>query len=289
MRDAVSTFALLGTSLVVLAFSLLDLTGMLDGVQFLRDRVPIMTLIVLGITLSYLALERRDKLDSIDSGLDEIQQLLQNTHVRLLNPALLGIEVFESTNELLKRMTEVTVGAEIVSTLNLSPPRGTSPPQDDYFSRVHRYLKSRDCGLRSFRTLASLEGVSKAKWVLERAAELAPTGRVSTSVMPRSLLLPDTVTQILLGFHIVHKEGILYVFFYRPINPTGVMDSFLIKSAEVARIMQKYFEVLWHRAIPLHVGKQVDARGLEELLEVDPLIADNPAYLHLRDEAARQR
>lgn len=186
-------------------------------------------------------------------------------------------------------MTEVTVGSEMVSTLNLSPPLGTSPAQDHYFIQVSRYIKSRESRMRSFRTLASLEGMAKARWVLERAADLAPTGSVSTSVIPRSLMLPDTVTHILMGFHIVHKEGVPYVFFYRPIDPAGVMDWFLIKNREVARIMQKYFEVLWHHGLPVHVGKRVHTRGLQELLAIEPALIEEQSYQRMQQEADRHR
>lgn len=96
LRDAVNSYAFLATAMVVILFSLLNLTGLLNGVQFLRDRVPTMTLTVLGITLGYLALERRDKLDAMESRLQETQKLMQDMQVRLLNPSMLGIEIFET-------------------------------------------------------------------------------------------------------------------------------------------------------------------------------------------------
>lgn len=202
MRDKIETFSLLGSALGITIISLLDLFGLLNGVPFLSQRIPTMTLLVLGIAVGYIALERRSKLDTIENTLHEIQKHINTEAMR-------GIEVFSTADELMARMTEITVGAESVSTLNLSPSRGTSPALDRYFTQVHRYIKKHDSQMKSFRTLASLESISKARWILERCVELAGTGRVSTSLLPPAV----GSNTFLMGFHIVFKENDPMCFF----------------------------------------------------------------------------
>ena len=233
-----------------------------------------MTLLVLGIAVGYIALERRSKLDTIENTLHEIQKHINTEAMR-------GIEVFSTADELMARMTEITVGAESVSTLNLSPSRGTSPALDRYFTQVHRYIKKHDSQMKSFRTLASLESISKARWILERCVELAGTGRVSTSLLPPAV----GSNTFLMGFHIVFKENQSYVFFYRPIDPAGLMDSFLLKNAEVSAIMLKYFEFLWHISTGVNYGKRIDIKGLEQILKIDPSLAQDKNFVILNDQA----
>jgi hypothetical protein len=235
-----------------------------------------MTLGVLGIALGYLVFERKNKIDKIENLAHEIY--------KLTNEDAQDIEVFHTTSEFLERMTEVTVGAEKVSTLNLSPAKGTSPALDKYFAAVHRYIKKQGTSLRSFRSIASLESLSKARWVLERSVELVATGKVSVS------LFGPEINSSLFGFHVVHKAGVPFVFFYRPVDPSGLMDCFLLKhNTEIANIILKYFEVLWNSSTSLHQGKRVDKQGLHLMLNVDKSLAQDKAYLALEQMANNYR
>lgn len=196
-----------------------------------------------------------------------------------------GIEIFSTTDEILVRLAEVSVGADTVSTLNLSSARGSSPALDKYFAAIHQYTKAQDSPLKSFRTLATIETTSKARWILERAVELAPTGRVSQSVFPY-----ESSTKIPVGFHIVFKSRQTpFVFFYPPVNPEGMMNGFLIKNKEVAETMLKYFDLMWSSSTCVHAGKVVKQEGLAENLRVDKNLEKDKSYITLNRIAESYR
>jgi len=272
VKDRVENLTLLVTSLGITLISLLDFFGVLDGIPFLKQHIPTMTLGILGIVLGYLVFERRTKIDKLEELTQGIYQLTAKSAQ--------DIEVFHTTSEFLDKMIEVTVGAERVSTLNLSPARGTTPALDKYFASVHRYIKKSGTGLQSFRSIATLESLSKARWILERSEELVSSGKVSVN------LFGPEINSFLFGFHVVHKAGIPFVFFYRSVDPSGLMDCFLLKhNTDIADIILKYFEVLWNSSTSLHQGKKVDRRGLQLLLNVDKDLAKNRSYLMLEQMA----
>jgi hypothetical protein len=272
VKERVESLTLLVTSIGITLISLLDFFGVLDGISFLKQHIPTMTLGVLGIVLGYLVFERRTKIDKLEG-------LTQGIY-KLTAKGTQDIEVFHTTSEFLEKMIEVTVGSERVSTLNLSPAKGTTSALDKYFANVHRYIKKPGTSLQSFRSIASLESLSKARWVLERSEELVSSGKVSVS------LFGPEINNFLFGFHVVHKAGVPFVFFYRPVDPSGLMDCFLLKhNTEVADIILKYFEVLWNSCTILHQGKKVDKRGLQLILNVDKSLVQNKSYLVLEQMA----
>ncbi len=282
------TVTLFTAAAVVILFSIADLLGLLDNLPSIKAQAPVVTLAVLGIVLAYLVIERRSSLDRIDMSVTRTFEHLQVLEARLLLPELMGVEVFGTTEDMMQRITSVTVGAEQVSTLNLSPPLGFSPVLDSYFRAVSGYLRSGNPALRSYRILSSLESPEKARWTLARAVDLVPTGKVSCAVIPGSILSSEAVTDILLGFHVVRRAGVTYVFFYRynmHIDPTEVTDCFLLKNSEVGEVICTYFDRLWRRAVPLHIGRHVDSRGLAEIVKIDPSIADDVNYLRLSEQA----
>lgn len=265
VRERLETTSLVATSIVALIISLLDLLGLLDGNPFLKERIPIINLLVLSILSLNIPFKGRDTADRIEKRISEVLLLVENIERNLLTQPAQGIEIFSTTDEILERLAEVTVGSYSVSTLNLSPSRGKSPALDRYFSAVHGYMRATNSKLMSFRSLASLENSSKARWILERGMELLDTGRFSQSVFPF-----ESGTKVPVGFHIVYKaKETPYVFFYPPVNPAGMMNGFLIKNEEVANTMLKYFDFMWISSPAIHAGGIIKKEGLDEVLKMD--------------------
>lgn len=277
IQEKLETLSLLVTSLCGLGISLLDFLGLLDSIPFLKERTPSISLLVLSIVALNIPFKGREQSDKIERKLTETQLRIENIEQRLLSQPAQGIEIFSTTDEILDRLVEVTVGADSVSTLNLSSARGTSPALDKYFAATHQYIKRQDSPLKSFRSLATLETISKARWILERAVELGPTGKVSQSVFPI-----ESSTKIPVGFHIVFKnQQTPFVFFYPPVNPEGMMNGFLIKNKEVAETMLKYFDLMWRTSTSVHGGKIVKREGLAEILRVDKNLEKDKNYITL--------
>jgi ABC-type transport system involved in cytochrome c biogenesis permease subunit len=66
-------FALAVVALISGLLTLLDFTNMLQGIPSLSGRSSEITFLLLGITLGYLAVERRSRLTGIERALDDIE------------------------------------------------------------------------------------------------------------------------------------------------------------------------------------------------------------------------
>jgi hypothetical protein len=201
---------------------------------------------------------------------------------RILNLPARGVEVFHSSEKFLEKLIEITIGAESVSTLNLSPPRGQHPNLDVYFQRLHQYIRSRRTPLRSFRSIASIDSEAKSAFLLARSCELAETGRASFAVFPQSSLGPLDHP---LSVHITEKDGESFIFLYPPVDLTGTMDSVLIRNEAVAKVMLDYFNVLWRRSVVLNEGKRVHLSGVEHVAAAVPSLRESHHYQKLREMA----
>lgn len=187
-----------------------------------------------------------------------------------------GVELFQTSDTFLQRLTELTVGSTSVSTLNLSSPIGHHHGLDTYFKNVHEYILKPNAELQSFRSLASVDSYHKLEWLVKRAAMLAPSGRSSFAVLKQV-----TVGAIPLGFHVIVRGPDGYVFFFPPVNLTGQMQAFLIKNRAVADIVVHYFDMLWTMSPVISQGKIPSKSGLEFLWAIDQRIQDNTDFQQL--------
>lgn len=238
---------------------------------FLARPVPIPADLVSAYLFGALATFIAYAYGRIESILDRQQ--------RLLHQPAQGVEVFTTSEDFLRKLVEITVGATMVSTLNLSPARGEHPELDRYFEVVHSYLKSKKSKLRSFRSIASIDSVQKSTWLIERSNELLHTGRVSFAVFDQEHLRPLLHP---LSLHITQKDGRCHVFVFPPVNLTGSMDSFLICDPVLGKVMLDYYNLLWHDSLKINEGRQARSDGLDKLSQLNPEITSNPHYQELR-------
>lgn len=210
-------------------------------------------------------------------------ELVIDQQRQILNLPARGVEVFHSSEKFLEKLVEITIGAEEVSTLNLSPPRGQHANLDVYFQRLHQYIRGRRTPLRSFRSIASLDSEAKSAFLLARSAELLDSGRASFAVFNQSVIGPLAHP---LSVHITRKNGESFVFLYPPVDLTGTMDSVLIRNEAVAKVMLDYFNMLWHKSVVLSEGRRVSLTGIEHLVAVAPSLRETHQYQRLREMAA---
>lgn len=169
-----------------------------------------------------------------------------------------GIEFYRSAARFLPRLAELTVGAETIATLNLSPPKGWSGPLDTYFREVHAYISRADTPLESFRSLATVENRLKADWLVDRAGLFVRNPRVSLGILPGA-------SRQLLGFHVVVKDGHGYVAIYPPISASGWMNAAIIANDDLARMLLELFEIVWRGGTVVLDGGNPTSGGLDVL------------------------
>ena len=205
---------------------------------------------------------------------DETVRVLINT---IESQQAQGVEIFKSADLLLDKLAIITVGADEVMTLNLSPARGYSNSLDNYFEKVNEYILSKKSKLISFRTLASIDTGKKAKWVWERSILLSPSKKASTALFATKNL------QMPIGFHIVVNRAINvpFVFIYPPVSTSGEGVGFLVKNEKISETMIGFFEMLWGKSLKVHLGNEFHKEGLDFLVDLCPDIKDTKEYAQI--------
>ncbi|MFY1695702.1 MULTISPECIES: hypothetical protein [unclassified Solwaraspora] len=205
---------------------------------------------------------------------------LADQQASILNQPAQGVEVFHTSEKFLEKLMEISIGAETVSTLNLSPARGEHSNLDVYFQRLHAYIRARRSPLRSFRSIASIDSNQKLRFLLARSLELTATGRASFAVFRQTTTGPLLHP---LSMHITVKDGQSFVFLFPPVNLTGAMDSVLIRNEAVAQVMLGHFDKLWHAALHINEGRRVYAANLDLLADLHPELRDTDEFHRLRE------
>ena len=198
----------------------------------------------------------------------------------LSNRPFTGVEEYNSSSQLLTRLIDLSVGAERISTLNLSSPMGTHQGLDAYFHKLHAYILENGSHLNTFQSLALVDSEAKLAWIMKRAAMLNSSGRASLAVLQQT-----TLSAIPLGFHIVYRDGHGFVFFYPPVDLTGQMRCFLVRNTQVADIMQFYFDMLWSGSPQICAGGRIFITGLHFAEKLFPNISGDSNFQRLRKKA----
>lgn len=95
------------TAIISGLVSLFDFLGALDGIPWLANRIPTLTLLATGLVAAYLVIERRNQLESMRDDttqrLGQLEDLIKNSATAIIQ-SLDGVEFkkFEKGNELLE-------------------------------------------------------------------------------------------------------------------------------------------------------------------------------------------
>ena len=185
---------------------------------------------------------------SSDSTLDRLDRTTAN-----------GVELFNHSDDFIDRLIDVTKRAEVVCTINFSPPRGKSKKLDKYFEEVSKATSSRNSKMKAFMSIANIESAEKAQWIVDRAMEAKDGSKVSLGV------LKSTSAARLMCFHIVLTGTEGYTFFYPPVPLTGVMDAAMVRHRELAEQLKKQFDLMWADCIHISDGSVVYSDGISEI------------------------
>lgn len=170
-----------------------------------------------------------------------------------------GVELFEHSDDFIDRLIDITKRAEVVCTINFSPPRGKSKKLDRYFEEVSKATSARNTKMKAFMSIANVESNEKANWIIDRAMEAKAGSKVSLGV------LKATSAERLMCFHIVLTGSEGYSFFYPPIPLTGVMDAAMIRHRGLAEQLKKQFDLMWAECIHISDGDVIYENSIEDL------------------------
>jgi hypothetical protein len=172
-----------------------------------------------------------------------LERILSLQAENSLKPAT-GVEVFNHADDLLRRIGDYTIGALEVSTLNISPAPAHFSPLIAYFDRVNRFLlRGRKAGLRSFRSIASLQDGEKIRSIIARAERLEGSEPISLGVIDPQYWTEDFP---LLGIHMVKRPDGYACFVFPRVQLTGRIQAVLIHGQDSYDTLLAYFDELWH-------------------------------------------
>ncbi|SFO21404.1 hypothetical protein SAMN05216386_2957 [Nitrosospira briensis] len=183
-----------------------------------------------------------------------------------------GLEIFYDSRSFLERVTDLTVGAKSIRTVNLSDTPDSFHHLESYFSAIHTYIKTSN-KLISFRRIAGIQNDEKAVWLLSSSSSLINTSRLSVAFA--DMRHPHGID---LCFHIVDREDGKYTFIFPSVDLTGQMPAVLFRNDLVAQSMATYFDNLWNKLPHLHEGKKIRMEAFVILEDWFPGLKENTAY-----------
>mgnify|MGYP000151763941 CR=1 FL=1 len=263
MRDKVEQILLFAAAGISIVISVLDLSGLIEGLPFLSNRIPTLSLLILGIIVGYLALERRGKLDTIEElirkGFNDTISSLKGTPVKR----------FRDSNEVYayieQRMREAREQIDLLAWGSVPINRETELQENAF----RRYAETRiliatrkKIKLREIFTFPSDLKVSLSR--LERIEALI--SKNPFSYQARYYDNDDKTLPPLLQVAIIDNEEVI-VAFYRTTNMSQDGEVHLsIRQSDVADLFRDYYETAWRGAKTIkEAGNTANLEVLQEL------------------------
>lgn len=184
-----------------------------------------------------------------------------------------GVELFDHSDDFIDRLIDITKRAEVVCTINFSPPRGRSKKLDKYFEEVSKATSPRNTKMKAFMSIANIENPEKAQWIVDRALEAKEGSKVSLGV------LKATNAERLMCFHVVLTGTEGYTFFYPPVPLTGVIDAAMVRHRGLAEQLKKQFDLMWAECIHVSDGAVIYDDGVSEIRNRFKLLSDDATIL----------
>lgn len=253
-------FALLIAPVVISGLvSIADLLGLLDSIPWLAQRVPTITLLLVGFVAGYLVLERRSVLSAtyadLQRRIDKInQQLDDNLHVTI--SSLKGVESrsFASGTDLLRYVNKRLSQARVrVDDLSWSPAVGLGQGLQVTQDVNHLYEKrltqvARRIPYREVFIFNKPERVGKLR------------RRLGQNLEGYSCAYYEHWTVPLLQFMLIDDEEVIFLSDQYPVYVA-------VRQPDIVNLFVKYYETIWQQAIPLKIGTQTYNENLEKILQ----------------------
>ena len=263
MKDKVEHLSLIVTAGISILISFLDLTGLLENIPFLAGRTSALSLLVLGVVVGYLALERRSKLDRIEQlvveGFESAILSLQGGPVRLLSNSQ---DVYEYAAQ---RMGEATESIDDL-TWGMVPVTRLTESQQHAFERYYnsriatasrKHIRYRE--VMSFPSEAR-SGIERLEW----AEEMAEKNIFGYQLRYYDFSHRDVPP--LLQFLLIDSEEVIFAF-YRGMNlPLEGEVHLAVKHPRIVSLFQDYYDSIWQGAKVLkEAGEPMAAKELQRI------------------------
>jgi len=238
--------------------SLLDFLGVLDSIPWLAERVPTLTLLVIGLMAGYLILERKNQLEKMDSNLsnriNDLEQSVQNATTTAI-ASLKGVELtpFESGIDLLNYVTRRLRQAQSqVDDLSWSPIVGLgsdlSNAQKAYREYEEHITKISD--KVAYREVIVFNHPARIENLKRRITENSPGYSCSYY---------ETPDVPLLQFMIIDRCEVIVL-------SDQFQTKFALRHPYIVKLFEEYYEEIWKNAIPIKIKTEIRTDVVDAIL-----------------------
>jgi len=238
--------------------SLLDFLGVLDSIPWLAKRIPVLTLLVIGLVAGYLILERKGQLEKMHNNLNSRMNVLeQSVHhsATTIIASLKGVELtpFESGIDLLRYVNRRLQSVQSqVDDLSWSPIVGlgrelssTRKANQEYADRIAKISNK-----ISYREVMIFNRPDRIEKLKQRIAKNSPGYSCSyyeTSNVP------------LLQFMIIDRTEVIVL-------SDQFQTQFALKHPHIVKLFIEYYEEVWKHAIPIKIGKEIKSEIVDNII-----------------------
>jgi len=260
------SYLLVATALLSGIVSLLDLFGLLEGIGWLQNRVPSITLLIVSGVAAYLVTERRSHLEVMQNEMEKrFEELVRSVSLSTTTiiQALNGVElrVFDSGREMMKYINTRLSQTKIqVDDLSWSSAIGlgfgltiTQEMNEEYAKQVERLSK-----IITFREVFMFNRPGRIEKLEQRIAENSPG---------YSCAFYASADVPLLQFMIIDKEELFVL--------SDQLDTKLATRHPVlVRLFSDYYEDIWKQAKVIKHGPTIKQDILRTIRDDKPTVQD---------------
>ena len=263
-KGFVEFIALLTTASVGIAISILDLSGLLENMSWVSQKITSLTLLLLGFIATYLVFERRGKmeeiltlinqqsnkiLESIDSSSNQTIQSLQGVNIIKFSSLGKMVAYLSKRLENARKLDDTSWGNWGNAFSNIT---GEDVDLRDKHNKVlESFLARKDTLLRKIFVFSKHDKIS-AKQIQKIKDNI--TGYGVSYFLSGS---EDEPTRF--PFAIIDEEEVLII---------GNEVLLAVKQPDITNFFKEFYESNWEKSKKLREGSQVSTENVEELMSI---------------------
>jgi hypothetical protein len=232
--------------------SVLDFFGLLESIPWLATRIPTLVLLLVSAVLGYLVVERRNKLDAIESlirtGNRETLSIVGTGVDRIIN-ALKGVDVrfFERREDFLiylEQRVKIAQRSIDVTHFGLSSPSSETILGQRYYDTFSKVVKQ---GKVKVRRIVIVRDQAQFQWVCQMLEEFS---KFSGHSFFLGCYTPPSYYIRMLNMIIIDREEVFIAGGER--IPSYDVKTIWVKHSDFTNVIQEHFDVLWRDSIRLN-------------------------------------
>lgn len=240
----------------IVFISIADFLDLLGNIPFLKDRVPALTLLAVGMIIIYLGQERKTKLDVIENTLTVGFDKLLQSHYEISIVTLKDEE--ELYNYASKRMKDAK---KTIDDLTWGPNLADNSSNSQ--EAFNRYLETmKNICMDTKKTIEYREVIAfPPKENFERAEAMLKLRMFGYTL--KYYLLPEEDLPPLISFMIIDSEEVIIAYYRSPYLKENMRLA--LRHPQIVEIFQNYYNTVWHKAKILKDGEAIEKSAMEAI------------------------